>query len=687
MATEPVKTEAVSSIDTASNPPNPPRPPGDTAFFGHPSGLLTLFFAEMWERFSFYGMRAILGLFLAANLMNGGFQYSKDYAGRILALYLSSVYLSGMAGGWLADNVLGQRRSVLYGGIIIMFGHICLALHGEWNFFVGLILIVIGTGLLKPNISTIVGQLYKEGDDRRDAGFSIYYMGINLGSFLGQLTCGSLAQTRWFRDLLKGWGMDPEGAWHFAFGAAAVGMFLGVVVFLWRWKLMGDAGLRPLPAANEREEKMRKVILAIGSIVFVGMLGAMAYYYQKSTKPPVIADDELVARELGIRVKPSGDGNGVDVVEIVPAGAVEISRLNTAQPHEPAKLNPFAKPQSAKPEAKKPAAALLPEPVPWKVGDKLVSLTFRIPYRDWRVEDLEEQKKTEIKRYEVVSAAGIADVLKNEAWRKGHPMEALVRRTGSPDLEGNLDCQTTLLPLLNIGLGYVLAIVIAICFAWLFFGGGWEPIERNRLSVVMILFFASTLFWAAFEQASGSLNFFAANNTRCEIFGTTFPSTYFQNVNPFAIFVLAPLFAMLWVKLADRQPSSPAKFAIGMFLVGGGFVVAYFAALAFEATDKLVAPYWLVGVYLLHTAGELCLSPVGLSMVTKLSPPRAVSRVMGIWFLSNALANWLSNQALVLEKQYKTSTVFGGTAAIVIVFGMILVALTPFIKKLMGGVR
>ncbi|MDH5603114.1 MAG: oligopeptide:H+ symporter, partial [Cyclobacteriaceae bacterium] len=208
-------------------------------FFGHPAGLFTLFFTEMWERFSYYGMRAILILFMVASLAdkNAGLGLNAASAGAIYGLYTASVYLLTLPGGWLADNIFGQRKAIWYGGIIIMFGHVSLAIPSDVMFYFGLGLVAVGTGLLKANISTIVGDLYPEGGARRDAGFSIYYMGINLGSLAGQMIVGHLGE---------------KVNWHYGFGAAAVGMFLGLVMYkLTENNYLGEIG--KVPKAKEKD--------------------------------------------------------------------------------------------------------------------------------------------------------------------------------------------------------------------------------------------------------------------------------------------------------------------------------------------------------------------------------------------------------------------------------------------------
>lgn len=231
----------------------PAGPPGKT-FFGHPAGLGTLFFTELWERFSYYGMRALLVLFMVATLAEGGLGFDDATATAIYGLYTAGVYLAALPGGWLADRVFGQQSAIWYGGIIIAAGHIMLALPGfgvvgaEYGFFFGLILIVVGTGLLKPNISSCVGELYPEGGARRDAGYVLYYMGINLGAFLGPLICGALRVNL---------------GWHWGFAAAAVGMIAGLLVYRASQRHLGDFGLEPFPTEPGRETATWSMKLAI----------------------------------------------------------------------------------------------------------------------------------------------------------------------------------------------------------------------------------------------------------------------------------------------------------------------------------------------------------------------------------------------------------------------------------------
>src|SRR5215207_967588 len=236
----------------------------DRAFFGHPRGLSTLFFPEMWERFSYYGMRALLLLYMTAPLSAGGLGFDAAQGGAIYGLYTSMVYLATLPGGWIADRLIGPRRAVLYGGLFIAAGHFSMALAALPLFYLGLFLIVIGTGLLKGNVSVIVGKLYSAADNRRDAGFSIFYMGINLGAFIAPLICGYLGQ---------------EINWHLGFGAAGIGMTLGVIQYVLGARNLGDAGQAPAPATpEERARWRRQAVISVGILLaLVVIIGGGAY--------------------------------------------------------------------------------------------------------------------------------------------------------------------------------------------------------------------------------------------------------------------------------------------------------------------------------------------------------------------------------------------------------------------------
>jgi len=487
----------------------------DTRFFGHPRGLAVLFFTEMWERFGYYGMRALLILYLTAAVVDGGMGFSAGAAGSIYALFTSMVYLFGLPGGWIADHVIGQRRAVLAGAVLIAGGYLSMALPGSLPFFGGLGLVVVGTGLLKTNISVIVGQLYSQSDERRDAGFSIFYMGINLGALLGPLVCSFLGE---------------KINWRLGFASAGVGMTLGLIIYLAAGRILGEAGMKPSrPDTPESKAALKRQVW--GALAVVAAIAAVA------------------------------------------AGLISTGVLS-----------------------------LDPESLSNAFGVLLLGITVAF-------------------------------------------------------------------------------------FAWLFMAGDWTPVERGRLWAIVALFVASAIFWGAYEQAGSSLNLFAERSTD-RLVGSLgeFPAGWFQQVPAFFVIVMAPVFAWLWVRMGSRQPSSPAKFSLGLIFVGLGFAVMIAASIA-SGSGLKVSPMWLVATYFLHVIGEMCLSPVGLSTVTKLAPERATSLMMGVWFLATAVGNYLGGRAASLYDTLDLPTLFGIVAAIPIGTGIVLALLVPTIKKLMGGVR
>jgi proton-dependent oligopeptide transporter, POT family len=488
----------------------------DTSFFGQPRGLATLFFTEMWERFSYYGMRALLILFMTASLADGGLGFDTRLAGVVYGIYTALVYMTNLPGGWIADRFIGARKAVFIGGIIIMFGHICLMFTGVGFFYFGLILVTIGTGLLKPNVSTMVGDLYTQEDLRRDGGFSIFYMGINLGAFVAPFICGYLGQ---------------KVNWHWGFGAAAVGMFFGLVQYKMTEKYLGNIGLPSAQAQDETAVASAKRQLGMGLGIFALLVGGLA--------------------------------------------ALVYSGILTVTP-------------------------------------KTLSIFF----------------------------GGLYVVLV---------------------------------------LGY---------FGSLFSQKGWTTEERGRLVVIAVLFVAAALFWASYEQAGSTLSLFADRHTQNSILGMSFPSSWWQSVPPIGVIIMAPIFAWLWIRLAkqNREPSIPFKFSTGLILAGISFLVLVPAALFLGANvGSKVGPQWLLTVFFLQTLGELCLSPVGLSSMTKLAPKRIVGQMMGVWFLAASLGNFIGGQVASLIESFPMAQIFLTVFCFAASMGLLMFVFRKKLTTLIGG--
>lgn len=483
---------------------------------GHPRALSTLFFTEMWERFTFYGMRALLVLFLVDAVESGGYGLDDRTATAIYGLYTAAVFMAALPGGWIADRLIGAQRAVLVGGVLMTLGNLMLTIPGPKElFFGGLVVIILGVGLLKPNVSTLVADLYPEGGGRRDAGFTIFYMGINLGAFIGPLIAGWLAL---------------RYGWRAGFLAAAIGLPFGLLQFWLSRHWFNGAGARP-----NRDD---------------GGAGLAADW-----------------RRFGIAM-----AIFAAVAVLLFSGVVHL---------DPARL-----------------------------------------------------------------AKGAA---------------------------------------------YVLVGMAALYFLYLFFGAGLDPVERRRMFVVLMMFFAVASFWAGYEQAGSSLNLFAKRHIDRMVGGFEIPAGWFQSVQPAFVILFAPAFSALWVWLSKRNldPAAPLKFAFGLLLLGFGFL--FMVAAANMVVGGMQSPaYLLVLTYLLTVFGELCVSPVGLSTVTKLAPARLVGQMMGVWFLGSSLGKLMAGLIAGSFDPNNLAAMPGRYLDIVLYacgVGILLLLISPRMTKMMGGVR
>jgi proton-dependent oligopeptide transporter, POT family len=566
--------EPGSEIQDFSDDPNRKKSisgnyPSGTEWFGHPRGLATLFFTEMWERFSYYGMRAILFLFMTAAVFDGGMGMDERMAGAIYGLYTSMVYLLALPGGWVADNLWGQRKAVFIGGIFITMGHFSLAaplvgIPEMESFYLGLFFIVIGTGLLKPNVSTMVADLYPEGGARRDAGFSIFYMGINIGAFFGPLVCGYL-------------GEDIN--WHLGFSAAGVGMVFGLIQYKMGYKLLGTAGdLKTEDSPHLISRKSRNFYLITAFVAGLVLVFSII----------------TITGVINVTLPVVANWVGVGIVLLTVLFFVYLTLGNI-----------------------------------WILATLAVAL---IAY--------------------------------------------VITMNTNPDNAA------------QISVGIAVLFFIAVNMIKLAVKTEAVSMEKRRVMVIFWLFLLAAMFWAGFEQAGSSMNTFAKDLTDREIFGWNMPASWLQSINPVFIILFAPVFGWLWTWLARRKanPSIPLKFSLGLLgLAGGFFVLAWGAANA--SNENLVAPSWLVVTYFLHTVGELMLSPVGLSSVTKLAPKGRVGQMMGIWFIASALGNLFAGLVAGELEDLPHNVLFWNLAIVIGGMGIVTMLISPGIKKLMGDVK
>ncbi|MEM8714001.1 MAG: oligopeptide:H+ symporter, partial [Planctomycetota bacterium] len=505
-----------------------------------------------------------------------------------------------------------------------MIGHVLLALHGLAFFYGGLAFVVLGTGLLKPCISAIVGDLYEDGDARRDAGFSIFYMGINIGAWAAPLVCGWLAEGKYFRAQLDSWGMDPKNSWHWGFGAAAVGMFFGLVQYVLTSKDLGEAGLHPAPIRDDEDAKKRKRTLMLG-LGAAALIGAAAVGYNQTAKalesPQWTLGSETLYEVTG--VTPNGElpfeaGEPVDGKTIRVSLGEDVWAAVEAAGGQDGSLGGLERSVAGTTltEIRWVAQNQPRYTIAGSVGGETATYADAIAADAFELEVGEE------------AFTGIQAAIAGGA--TSGSIEAGSYSVGGLDQDVIKKAYTFLM----------LAIVIGL-FGSLLFRGDWTKNERARLVTIFVLFLGAATFWGVFEQAGSTLSLFAKRNTETSFLGMAFPASWFQSANALFIVTLAPVFAWMWIKLGKRAPSDPAKFAIGLFFAGAGFLVLAGGAMGSGGWTR-VSPLWLVAVYLLHTVGELFLSPVGLSSMTKLAPARVASLMMGVWFLAASVGNFIS---------------------------------------------
>ncbi|MEM7667421.1 MAG: peptide MFS transporter [Pseudomonadota bacterium] len=547
-------------------------PHGDSAgtLLGHPKGLFVLFFAEMWERFSYYGMRALLILYLTKHWLFGD-----SDAGIIYGAYTALVYITPVIGGYLADKFIGQRKAVLFGAVLLTLGHIFMAFEGEpaagtednpyvFVFWLALALIIVGSGFLKANISVIVGQLYPRTDVRRDGAYTIFYMGINLGAAIGALLCGFIGETY---------------GWAYGFGLAGIGMLAGLVVFVWGKPLLLGRGEPPALLAKGTEWSIYGFGLGLVALCWI------AIQYQ-------------------------------DAVGVF--------------------LGTFG-------------AAL--------VCYVLAIATFQLPYGSYSAAP----------KPALYSFIGLAGLLVVSMFFVSSGIVA------------------ARLPA-TIGFGGVLSVMILQMIAK-------TDHDRDRIVAAMFLIIVSIVFWALFEQAGSSLNLFTDRNVDRNMLGIEWPASTFQSINAIYIILLAPVFATLWTWLGQRgvDPSAPMKFGLGVVQVGLGFLVLVWGANS-VGVNVPTPVIFIFLIYLLHTTGELCLSPVGLSAMNRLAPAQIASLIMGTWFFASATGNFAAGliaAATGAEGVGDASgkevvlSVYGTVGMYAVGIGVAVMVVSPLIKRLM----
>jgi POT family proton-dependent oligopeptide transporter len=664
-----------------------PQPQSET-LLGHPAGLFTIFFAEMWERFSYYGMRALLVFYM----IKGFLGYGDEDAYAVYGAYTALVYMTPFFGGLLADRLLGARRAVVLGGLLMAAGHLMMTVENGLAFFTALALLICGNGFFKPNISAIVGSLYPPGSPKRDGGFTIFYMGINLGAAMSPLLCGYIGETY---------------GWHYGFGLATIGMLTGVAVFvapsllsqllMFGTAIVATINIFVLPNAFPvvfAAGSPAATAMNVGVLVLLALAGVYTFVelgrgrLKESLLSAYLARIVIVAGAIAAAValfiyrpdNPFSIGVNVFVgLSLLVAGVVAWVALGRGG---------LPKEAGAPPDPERLRRRVVgPISAEWTtyLATAVAIAVF------------------------VLLVSGFAPLTADNRGVTIIPATVIEKMQESENAA--VEVLAVVLREMSRPAGLVLMLSGLVALVYLGIETFRLPtVPRERMFVVLILTFFSMLFWSFFEQAGSSLNNFADRNVdrvfqqravSADDVGKTIriqptqeqlgyhngdqlftidvldrlrdehkddpgfeipwtvapdnvgmgladrvheiPASTFQSVNPIFILIFGLVFTGLWTVLARlrREPSTPVKFAMGLFQLGLGFAALWFGA---QTADQrgMVALVWLFLGYLFHTTGELCLSPVGLSMVTKLSPARLVSTVMGTWFLATAFSQFLA---------------------------------------------
>lgn len=576
--------------------------------FGHPPGLFLLFFTEMWERFSYYGMRALLVLFLVSQIADGGWAWSRQEALNLYALYTGLVYLTPIIGGLIADKLLGYRMAVVLGALLMTLGHGSMALETESTFYTGLGLLIIGNGLFKPNISSIVGQLYKDRQEKKDGAYTIFYMGINSGAFLGILLCGYTGE---------------KVGWSYGFGLAGIFMALGMIMFYLGAKLFGEIGKRASAikklADQAAEDTPPNVVT--DRLIVIGILSFFTIFFWMAFEQAG-GSMTIFAKDYTARILSGGY-------------ATAFFWANTALTIIPLAIVTFV------------LAKLIRSTYQQIPGSNIsIAISFVIV---WGIALWMLNKEFNMKAYVVSFDVPVAA----ENAEGPAPATKTVERTIQWDTPLQIDQTIYLLDREAKG------------------GDGKLKVITSEEA----------------EQFDGELVGKVLREKQNE---TEVPASWFGILNSFFIITFAPLLSRIWE--SPLNPSAPVKFGLGLILLGLGFGVLALGSMGIEKEAKTAAisMWWLIFAYLLHTLGELCVSPVGLSYVSKLAPAKLVGLMFGIWFIATAVANylagWTGGYIDPISEEYGLTVFFLIYTVIPVLSGLIIWVLTPKIRKMMHGI-
>ena len=573
----------------------------ESTVLGHPSALFVLFFTEMWERFSYYGMRALLVMFFTAAIMDGGWGWPREYAYAIFGTYTSLVYISTLLGGYMADKIIGYRYAVLIGALLMTLGHGSMAFETPFFIYLGLTLLVFGSGFFKPNITSIISGMYKGNDDKKDGAYTIFYMGVNAGAFLGILLCGYIGE---------------EVGWRWGFGLAGIFMLFGLLQFWFAQEIFGDIGTKPLIKDIENsniasiEPKLNPFTnFQLTLILIAGILGLSWIINDPVSKISEGAYNLFNFSVLGV------DGSNFAIIS---------------------------------------ALVIF-----------VILLFIRIPKYD---------KITRDRMLAVVFFAFITIFFWALFEQAPGSLTIFARDYTQRVLEGD---SALIYKIIN-SLMTIIPLGIITWVLWLLFKQTFSKFAKSNifltLSFVIIWIIA---IWMLSEQFKDDV--------------TEVPASWFGVLNSLFIIVFAPLFSKWWE--SKYNPNANMKYALGMILLGLGMACVAIASsdISPGAKTASVSMIWLVLVYFFHTMGELCISPVALSYVSKLVPGRMIAMMFGIWYLAVAigmkLAGVFGEVSESIAKDEGLSYFFWFLTAIAFGLGLLSALLYPVVKKLMHGIK
>ena len=575
---------------------------------GHPAGLFVLFFTEMWERFSYYGMRALLVLFFTASLLDEGWGWPREWAFAIFGTYTSLVYLSTMLGGYFADNIIGIRKAVVVGALLMTLGHACMAMETSFFIYAGLTFLVFGSGFFKPNMTSIISEMYKEKPEKKDGAYTIFYMGVNAGAFLGILLCGYLGE---------------KVGWSWGFGVAGIFMLFGLLQFWYAQGIFGSIALKP---KNKNEDVIDIVA---------------------GTSPNDESEDKhnpftglqrvmiVIAAALGLAWILN------DPISKISEGEINLFNFEFAGLSGPTVIILFA--------------LLL----------FILLLIIRIP---------NYVKTTREKMLAIIFFAFVTMFFWAIFEQSPSSLTVFARDYTQRTLEGNAGLTfkivNSLMTIIPLG---VITWVLTMLFKKTFSKYSLSNIFLS-LSFLIVWGIAIWMLTSEFQKDQ-----------------TEVPASWFSVLNSLFIITLAPLFSKWWE--SKYNPNANMKWAIGMGLLGLGMACVAFGANGIEAGAETasVSMIWLILVYLFHTMGELCISPVGLSYVSKLVPARMIATMFGIWYLAIAIgmkmAGMFAESSEAIAQEKGISHFFWILTGVSLALAVLSIALHPVIKKLMHGVR